>query len=89
MQEWSHNTGGIVAYLRKISAPCVSGYAGTHTRIIIRIMVVFLFCTKRVTEFNTTMQFIVPRIHHIPASACDSSSFCKETRGHSLLTPVS
>ena len=44
MQEWSHNTGGIVAYLRKISALCISGYAGTHTRIIIRIMLVFLFC---------------------------------------------
>ena len=88
MQEWSHNTGGIVAYLRKISAPCVSGYAGTHTRIIIRIMLVFLFCTKRMAEFNTIMQLIGPRMHHIPTSNCDSSSFCKETRGHCLLTPV-
>ena len=47
MQEWSHNTGAIVAYLRKSSAPCVSGYAGAHTRIIIRIMLVFLFCYKK------------------------------------------
>ena len=33
-----------MAYLGKISAPCVGRYAGTHTRIIIRIMLVFFFC---------------------------------------------
>ena len=44
MQEWSHNTQGIVAYLRKISAVCVSECAGTHTRIIIRIILAVLFC---------------------------------------------
>ena len=40
-----------VAYLRKSSALCVSKCAGTHARIIIRIMVVFLLCeTKGLTE---------------------------------------
>ena len=34
----------VVAYLRKSSAFCVSECAGTHARIIIRIMVVFFHC---------------------------------------------
>ena len=33
----------LVAYLRESSALDVSGYTGTHARIIIRIMLVFLF----------------------------------------------
>ena len=42
----------VVAYLRNSSAFCVSGYARTHTRIIICIMLVFLHCKKKKTEKN-------------------------------------
>ena len=36
----------MIAYLRENSAICVSECAGTHTRIIIRIMQVFLLCER-------------------------------------------
>ena len=47
MHEWSndniHKFREVVAYFRKSSALCISECAGTHARIIIRIILMFLF----------------------------------------------
>ena len=76
--------GEVVTYLRKTTAFCIHRYAGTHPRIIIRMMLGFPLCenckpwlqnrkAKFLAIFACDSEYV-----HIPSPACDGSFICNK-----------